>query len=187
MEYLKEVFGDSALTYEQFSEKVGANEKIKLANLADGGYVGKDKYAALETKYNTTADQLTVANQKLEGYDPEWKTKAKRAAEDADERVNQVKFDYALNAALRDAKARNVTAVRALLNMEGLKFADGTVVGLKEQLESIKAENDYLFENDAPPAPRFTASAQGVHSGAADKKSQFNDVLRSALGGKDVN
>lgn len=182
MDFLKDVFGGGALTYEQFAEKVDAAENIQLVNLADGDYVDKGEHDALQARFDGVNEQLTAANQTLAGYDPEWKTKADEAARQADEKVAQVQFDYALNTALHDAKARNATAVRALLNMDGLKLTDGKIVGLQEQLDAIKADNDFLFEGENAPAMRFAASAQGVAGGAADKKTQLNDALKNALG-----
>ena len=43
MEFLKELFGNESLTYEQLAAKV-AEKKMKLADLSTGAYVGKDKY-----------------------------------------------------------------------------------------------------------------------------------------------
>ena len=180
MDFLKGIFNGQALTFEQFSEKAAASG-MKLANLADGGYVGKDKYAALETRLNAASQQLTAANQKLAGYDPEWQAKAEKAKQEADSRVQQIEFDYALGAALTAAKARNATAVKALLNMDGLKLSDGKIVGLNEQLDTLRKENDYLFESEQQ-TPRFSAAAPGIQGGASDKKTQLNDALRSALG-----
>lgn len=146
----------------------------------------KNSVATLQTQVGELTTQLNTANAKLTGFDPEWKTKAQQAQQDADKRVQAIEFDYALKSALSAAKAKNTTAVKALLNMDGLKLADGSIIGLNEQLEKIKAENDYLFENDTP-TPRFSASTQGISSNAADKKTQINDMLRSALGGKGGN
>ena len=58
MEILKALFGDEALTFEQFAEKVNNAADVKLGNLAGGQYVEKDKY---------------------EGYDPDWQDKVKQA------------------------------------------------------------------------------------------------------------
>lgn len=60
MEELKSLFGDSSLSYDEFTQKLGdAGETIKLANLKSGNYVDKDKYDKIEksladyqTKYN---------------------------------------------------------------------------------------------------------------------------------------
>lgn len=182
MNFLKDVFGGGALTYEQFVEKVDAAENIQLVNLADGDYVSKGEHDTLQARFDGMNEQLTTANKKLEGYDPEWKTKAAQAAQQADERVKQIEFDYALNAALGVAKARNATAVKALLNMDGLKLTDGKIVGLQEQLDAIKAENDFLFEGEQQSAPRFSAATPGIQSGSTDKKTQLNDALKNALG-----
>jgi len=81
----------------------------------------------------------------------DWKVKAETAQAEATSQIAALKFDHALDGALSGAKAKNVKAVRALLNTELLKLADdGSVSGLKEQLEKIKSENDYLFESDTP-------------------------------------
>lgn len=44
MGILKALFGDEALTFEQFAEKVNNAADVKLGNLAGGQYVEKDKY-----------------------------------------------------------------------------------------------------------------------------------------------
>lgn len=66
-------------------------------------------------------------------------------------------------------------------NMDGLKLSDGKIVGLNEQLDTLRKENDYLFESEQQ-TPRFSAAAPGIQGGASDKKTQLNDALRSALG-----
>lgn len=75
-EYLKPFFEGGPLSFEQLTEKLDAADGVKLANLKDGGYVGKDKFDALEARANGLQAQLSEANGKLEGYDPEWKAKA---------------------------------------------------------------------------------------------------------------
>ena len=45
MDFLKELFGDKALTYDDFSKAVEA-KKIKLADLSGGAYVSKEKLDA---------------------------------------------------------------------------------------------------------------------------------------------
>lgn len=44
MEILKALFGDEALTFEQFAEKVNNAADVKLGNLAGGQYIEKEKY-----------------------------------------------------------------------------------------------------------------------------------------------
>lgn len=94
----------------------------------------------------------------------EWKAKAEQAQADAAAQIQKIKFDTALTSALSEAKAKNPKAVQALLDANALKYndADGSIVGLKEQLEKIKAENDYLFES-TEVTPRIVAGGNNQH------------------------
>ena len=78
-EYLKPFFEGGPLSFEQLTEKLDAADGVKLANLKDGGYVGKDKFDAWRPGERLQA-QLSEANGKLEGYDPEWKAKPSRCS-----------------------------------------------------------------------------------------------------------
>ena len=43
VEFLKALFSDKALTFDEFAKAVADSKDIKLANLADGKYVDKQK------------------------------------------------------------------------------------------------------------------------------------------------
>ncbi|MEB7771429.1 phage scaffolding protein [Kurthia gibsonii] len=64
------------------------------------------------------------------------------------QQLQQKEFDFALTEALRDAKAKNPKAVKALLDTSTVKFVDGKLIGLDEQLTALKASDDYLFTSD---------------------------------------
>lgn len=129
----------------------------------------KSKLTTAETELSSLKKQLEEANQQIESFKgmnidqikaaaEEWKAKAEQAQNDAQAQIQQLKFEHALDQALTGAKARNPKAVRALLQMDALKLneADGSIVGLKEQLEKLQSEADYLFESDQP-APKIVA------------------------------
>lgn len=133
----------------------------------------KLKAESLETQVNDANTEI----QKFKDMDidgikkaaDDWKETAEKAKADADKQISQMKFDYALSAALTEAKAKNAKAVKALLDMDGLKFNDGKIVGLDEQLAQIKADNDYLFESDEP-APEFVKGTNGGSGSVGGKK-----------------
>ena len=133
----------------------------------------KLKAESLETQVNDANTEI----QKFKDMDidgikkaaDDWKETAEKAKADADKQISQMKFDYALSAALTGAKAKNAKAVKALLDMDGLKFNDGKIVGLDEQLAQIKADNDYLFESDEP-APEFVKGTNGGSGIVGGKK-----------------
>ena len=135
----------------------------------------KLKAESLETQVNDANTEI----QKFKDMDidgikkaaDDWKETAEKAKADADKQISQMKFDYALSAALTGAKAKNTKAVKALLDMDGLKFNDndGKIVGLDEQLAQIKTDNDYLFESDEP-APEFVKGTNGGSGNVVGKK-----------------
>lgn len=128
----------------------------------------KSKIAALETELQTHKEQLAEANKAIDDFKSmdiegvkksaeEYKAKFEKAEADAKAQLEKLKYDHALEGALAAAKAKNNTAVKSLLNLSDIKLTEaGEFVGLNEQLEKIKTENDYLFESDEKP-PRIVA------------------------------
>lgn len=117
------------------------NEKKKLEESL------KDRDTQLETLKNTKGD-VDALKKQIE--DLQADNKAKDEAHKAE--VHQLKVNAAVEAALVGAKAKNTTAVRALL--KGLEEAklqdDGTIKGLAEQIADLQKSDSYLFEaNDS--------------------------------------
>ncbi len=54
----------------------------------------------------------------------EYKQKYEKAKEEAEKELEKIKFNHAIEKALAGAKAKNIKAVKALLDMEGLKLTD---------------------------------------------------------------
>jgi hypothetical protein len=143
--------------------------------------------STLTTERDGLKTQLGEANTKLTGYDPDWKTKATEAERLANEKVTKIQFDNALTAALSAAKAKNPVAVRALLDLNGLKQNGDAIVGLEEQLTKIKKEADYLFETDKKP-PRFAGPTPGADKNPAPgKNDEVNSAFRAAFGRSENN
>lgn len=152
-EELKKLLGESA-TDELIDQIMELHGKTVEKHKAD--------IAALTSERDGLKTQLAEAGNVIDGLkklDPEamqkavdeWKAKAEAAEAESQKQIGALKFEYALDAALTGAKAKNAKAVKALLNTELLKLAeDGSISGLKDQLEKIQAENDYLFESDKP-------------------------------------
>ena len=122
----------------------------------------KADFEARDNEAKALAAQLEEAGQTIESFKAmdvdaikaaaeEWKSKAELAQQEAEQKITAVKFDHALQDALREAKARNPKAVKALLDLEKIKLSDeGGLEGLEEQLTAVKTDNDFLFESVAP-------------------------------------
>jgi hypothetical protein len=179
MDFLKELFGGSALTHEQLTAK--AREKgLSVVNATGGAYIPKADADNLNGQIATLTSQIADANKKLEGYDPNWK-----AQSDAErQKLEKMQFDFALEKAIASANPRNVKAVRALIDCDKLKFAGGEVIGLEKQLESLKKGEDtaFLFAA-ATPLASTGRSHQNAGEGDPDKKEAANAALRSFRNG----
>jgi len=149
----------------------------------------KTDLATAQSEVSGLKAQLTEAGTAIESFKAlkpdelkaaadEWKIKAEKAQADAQAQVASLKYDYALDSALTGAKAKNVKAVKALLDGSILKLSeDGKIAGLDEQLTKIKTENDYLF-SDTTPTPRIVTGGNS-QSVLGDK---MVDAARSAAG-----
>lgn len=103
----------------------------------------KDRDGQLETLKNSTGDVEAMKKQIAD------LQKANKDAADAHAaEIKQMKIDSAIDSALTAAKAKNKTAVKALLkDIDKAEFADdGTIKGLAEQIEALQKSDDYLFE-----------------------------------------
>ena len=165
-------------------------EQIKEVFKLNGIAVNNAK-GDLSTKEQELADAkklLDDANKEIEGFKDldveaikakaeDYKAKFEEAQEKAKEELDKVQFNHILENTLKGAKARNVKAVKALLDLEGLKLNEGKVVGLDEQLESIQKENEFLFEVEdvKPNTPTFTRPNDGGKPQAITKE-QFNNM-----------
>lgn len=171
MELLKAMFGDEALTFEQFAEKINQSADVKLGNLAGGQYVDKNKY-------DDVSRQLETANANLADYDPEWKSKLEQAQADGDKKLNDYKFEQSVEKAIADSGAADVVSVKANLDMSKItQGEDNSITGLDEQLEKLKTEKPFLFKTDEKPDPKLNLG--GSTPGA--KKTNKDGGIKNAV------
>ncbi len=151
-----------------FLKSLGIEDKAVIDQIMSEN--GKD-IESEKTKfgdYDSIKSQLSEANKQIEEFGKldyeglkkaadDYKAKFEQAQADSKKQLEEMQFNHALEGALTGAKARNVKAVRALLETEKLKLnKDGTLTGLSEQLEALKKDNAYLFEGEEKQeAPAF--------------------------------
>lgn len=167
-DFLQDVFDTEALTFDQFSEKLGDR---KLADLSLGEHVGKGKYDDLESKYDNAVALLNEANAKLEGYDPDWQAKATNAQTEADAKAASVIKNYAVNAAVKAANTVDPDVVAMLLDREKITVDGDTITGIDEQLDELRTNKPYLF-NDNGGRPRFSSGTGGGQPTGSNEDAQ---------------
>lgn len=117
----------------------------------------------LETLKNSTGDVETLKNTIKQLQDEN-----KASKEQYEANISKIKLDNAIDNALGNAKAKNSRAVRALLDIEKIKFENETLSGLDEQLKALKEAEDskFLFEEIKEPAkPSFSGVEPGASTG----------------------
>jgi chromosome segregation ATPase len=75
----------------------------------------------------------------------------KQTTTDYENKINQMQFDYALEGALTNAKSKNNKALKALLDMNSIKYQEGKLEGLQERIEALKNDASYLFDLETAP------------------------------------
>lgn len=142
-----------------------------------------DWNSKIETKDNELKNskakiqELTNQVNKFDGVDVE---KLKQDVKDWEKKYNEdiaaEKLESAIKIELTNAKAKNEKAARALLDTSIIKLDEtGNVVGLKEQLENIKKDNVFLFDetpivkevnpgggHDNPPKPNEVLTTESA-------------------------
>ena len=103
-----------------------------------------DRDKQLETLKTSAGD-----NAELKKQIEDLQTENATAKANHESELNQLKINFAVERALTGAKAKNIKAVKALLELEDAKLdKDGNVKGLAEQIEKLTTGDDtkFLFE-----------------------------------------
>ena len=186
MEFLKSLFEKGALTWEQFQQDA-KDAKFEVVNAAGGAYVPK---ADLDTKAqelataNNTIKDLRDAAKAWDGRSADG-TRARNGADpkklEDDLKTLQTKYDTdtanirrdaAIDLALTRAHARDPQLTRAALSMDDIKIgADGKVTGLDAQLETLKKDKAWLFEEDGAGQSGKQGGKGGNPNGGYDPQS----------------
>ena len=104
----------------------------------------------------------------------------KQTTTDYENKINQMQFDYALDCALTNAKSKNNKALKALLDMNSIKYQEGKFEGLQEQIEALQKDASYLFDLNTAPANTGGLGSFG-RSGTTVPKFTSDDIKRMSV------
>ena len=186
---LKELLGEEL--YSQVTEKLG-DKKIMVD---DGNFIPKSRFdqvnqakKELEVQLKDRDTQLAELsknnkdNENLLNQIKDLQALNKQTTTDYENKINQMQFDYALDGALTNAKSKNNKALKALLDMNSIKYQEGKLEGLQEQIEALQKDASYLFDLNTAPANtgglgNFSRNNQTENSGSS--QSAFMDAIRN--------
>ena len=72
----------------------------------------------------------------------------KQTQSEYESKISKMEFDFALDKSLSSVKAKDNKLLRALLDMDNIKYQEGKLEGLEKQIEAIKSTHGYLFEEE---------------------------------------
>lgn len=163
MEFLKAIFGDKALTYDDLVQAINAHNgdeankaaQIKLGNLGSGEYVGKGKYDAIVEELTGVKTERDTANGLIEelkkGNKGNEELQGKVTAyegqmQQLQQQLRETKTRAALKVMLLSEKALDVDAIDYLTFQieKKLKGEGKALVDLLDENEDIKGKDDLL-------------------------------------------
>ena len=159
LDWLKTILGDA------YTEDIGAKVSAEIGKsfVARADFnATKERDKQLETLQASTGD-VAALKETITTLQTQNAKQAKQHAA----AIKQLKLDSAIEAALVGAKAKNVKAVKALLELDKAELAeDGTVRGLAEQLKSLVESPDtgFLFDTDSKKPGSFKGLKPGEKS-----------------------
>lgn len=171
-----------------FVAKSQYEEAVEAKKTLDAQIKDRDKQLETLKKSTGDAEALKAEIAKLQDAN-------KTAKAEYEEQVRQLKIDNAVESALTAAKAKNLKAVRALLDLGKAELDDTGVKGLQDQIKKLAEAEDtkFLFESSGqvrlakPQANIFgmkpAAGAdkpQGAESLGASFAAQYNSMIMPA-------
>ena len=110
-------------------------------------------------------------NESLKKQIEDLQTENQTAKEKHESELTQLKVDFAVEKALTGAKAKNITAVKALLDLNDAKLdKDGSVKGLAEQIEKLTSGDDTKFLFEAQKQTKQQQNFKGFQPGASGEQ-----------------
>lgn len=178
MDFLKALFGDGQLTYDQLVEKV-KEAKMNIVNLADGGYVSQAKF---DDKVNGLNAQVTQLNEQITQRDADMATlkrdleaaqadasklpgvqqslselQTKYATDKTQYEANMAKqrYEFAIRERANTLKFSSTAAKKAFVQeaiSKEFKMDGDTPLGYEDFVAKYKADDPGAFVVEAPPA-----------------------------------
>lgn len=156
MDNLKDLLGEEL--FNQVKEKLGDTKVM----IDDGNFIPKSRFDEVNNQIKDYKQQLEERDNQLEelkkqsGDSQELQQKIQELQQqneqvktEYEQKLQEQQFDHTLENSLKDAKARNPRAVKALLDTDTLKLDnEGNIKGLDEQLKNLQENEPYLFETE---------------------------------------
>ena len=148
---------------EKFTEdtkELVPKEKLEVAEQAKAAL---EKQVKEHDKHIDTLKKSVGDTDKLNETITQLQEQGKKAAAEYAKNIKDMQVNFAVESALKEAKAKNVKAVKPFLNLDDIDIEDGKVKGLDKQIKKLIEGDDTKFLFDTPPKPNDGKPDSGVH------------------------
>lgn len=149
----------------------------------NGNDVTREKNAAkkLQDQLDNAQAQLKTAQDGLKAFDgvdvANLQNQVATLQNKLEAQADAFAFDAALDSAIRDAKGRNVKAIRGMLDVETLKASKDRSADIKAAVENLAKENAWAFDSVGAPAAGTGATVStGAEHGSGGSAAPLDGV-----------
>lgn len=141
--------------------EIPADKKADFDKAVGENYKTIAEFDRQKAKLDSAEAQLTEAKESLKSFEgvdvsalngkiTELTNSLAAKETEYNQRIADMDFYAVLDTAIIDSGAKNVKAVRALLDLDALKASKNRDGDIKAALDTVKGENDYMFKSDEP-------------------------------------
>lgn len=174
-EYLKSLDLEDSTIDKIMAEYGKSVNELKATQLDLEGQLNAHKKQVVERDKELETLKKSVGDfESLKEQISKLESDAKTSSETYEAKIKELSIDKGVTVALMNAKAKNLVAVRSLLDLTNAEVdSEGNVKGLDKQLEKIKQSDAYLFNDDIPTTISGTNPAQGTGKPATTPVNQM--------------
>lgn len=186
----KEFLNNLGITEQSIIDQIMAENGRDVEKVRTELTTAKQQVSDLQGKLDTANSEITTLKSQvgdttnLNEQITQLKTDKTNLENELNTKVSEIKKTYAIENGVRDAKARNVKAVIAQLDMSKITYENDELGGLSEQLEALKTGEDtsFLF-GEVKSAPSGTHVNTPPNNGGTPPTSKsFAEAVAKALG-----
>ena len=182
---LKQIIGEE-LFNQLPEEKKKEYAKQDLQDVSEGKYVPKDRFDQVNNQVKEYKKQVSDRDTQISNLKEEFKDvdglKDKvdqltrdnaKQKEDYENQIKTINFNNALKASLSSYNCKDEDYLMSKIDRNSIKLnSDGTILGLKEQVEAFKKGHEYLFEKEIKGTGSFNTGG-GSSEGNTPKFENF--------------
>lgn len=174
---------------EELYNQIEAKLEGKKIMIDDGNFIPKQRFNEVNEAKKELSKQLADRDKQLEDLTVKangneeltkeleaLKATNAKTVEEYEAKIKANEFNYALDNALSGAKSKNNKALKALLDIDSIKYQDGKLEGLESQIEALKKDAGYLFDLETTPTNTGGVGNFGRGKAQAITKEQFNNM-----------